>query len=80
MGAPVPIFARLVAYVKEVIDILAASVGNAPAQARKFLRRVEQNQLSGLTSRSGVSLTAECLKKNIFSRRLRPQTMSPELA
>ena len=45
MGAKVPVFERLLGYIKEVWDVLATAVGSDPARARQFLRRVERNQI-----------------------------------
>ena len=80
MGAPVPVFAQLIEYVKEVVDILAAAVGHSPAQSRKFLRRGERNQLAEQAFHPAATLTAGHQKKSVFSRRPFTKTKAPELA
>ena len=52
MGAKVPVFERVMGYVKEGWDIIAARLGNNPARARQFLRRVERQQIIFSTERS----------------------------
>ena len=53
-GVPVPVFARLVGYIKEVRDVVLAAGGHAPARARSFLRRIERNQVSVQTQRPAI--------------------------